>query len=299
MSSSVIISENLTKFYKKELGVAELDLEVNKGEIFGYLGPNGAGKTTTIRLFLDFIHPTTGSVQIFGWDAHTHSQNIRQRIGYLPGELELYGNLTGSEFLTYLANLRGGVDWNYVENLAIRFKSDLSRPLKSLSHGNKQKIGLIQAFMHRPELLILDEPTIGLDPIIQQEFYSLVSEVKAEGCTVFLSSHILPEVERICDRVAIIREGRLVDVEKISEMKIKRLHHFEVHFGEKVLEESFNQVEGVVETRMDDNILYCKVKGSPDSLIKVLAHYKVNNIVCHEPSLEEVFLTYYQTEEKL
>lgn len=295
MSDPVLISDNLTKFYKKTLGVAELNLKVNKGEVFGYLGPNGAGKTTTIRLLLDFIHPTSGSVQIFGWDVHTHSQEIRQRLGYLPGELELYGNLTGSEFLTYMANLRGGVEWSYVENLAHRLKSDLSRPIKTLSHGNKQKIGLIQAFMHRPELLILDEPTLGLDPIIQQEFYNLVSEVKSQGHTVFLSSHILPEVEHICDRVAIIREGRLVDIEKISEIKTKRLHHFEIHFGEKVEEETFKQVEGIVETQMDDNILYCKVKGTPDNLIKTMALYKVNNIFCHEPSLEEVFFAYYHT----
>ncbi len=204
MDDMVIRTEGLTKFYGRQRGVIDVNMEVQRGEVFGYLGPNGAGKTTTIRLLLDFIRPTRGRATIFALDTHKHSRDIRRRIGHLPGELALYENLTGAELLRYTGHLRGGVEWKFVEELAARLECNLSQPIRSLSHGNKQKIGVIQAFMHKPELFILDEPTIGLDPLMQQEFYRLIAEVKAEGRTVFLSSHILPEVERVCDRVAII-----------------------------------------------------------------------------------------------
>lgn len=293
MSQSVIKTRKLTKFYRKDPGVLDLNMDVLEGEVFGYLGPNGAGKTTTIRLFLDFIRPTSGKAELFGMDSHVDGLKIREKIGYLPGELSIYSHLTGREFLGYMASFRGGADWEYVGDIASRLKSDLSKTMGSMSHGNKQKIGLIQAFMHQPELLILDEPTIGLDPLIQQEFYRMVREVKKDGRTVFLSSHIMPEVERICDRVGIIRKGRMVAVEKISNLKERRLRHFEVHFAGDVSLEAFEDVPGIRDLHVHGSILECSVSGSMDPLIKKISNYEVLNLVSHEPSLEEVFLAYY------
>jgi len=293
MSKSVISTRNLTKFYRKEPGVLDLNMDVLEGEVFGYLGPNGAGKTTTIRLFLDFIRPSSGTVELFGMDSHADGLRIRKKIGYLPGELSIYSHLTGREFLGYMASFRGGADWEFIGELASRLKSDLSKRMGSMSHGNKQKIGLIQAFMHKPELLILDEPTMGLDPLVQQEFYKMVREVKKEGKTVFLSSHIMPEVERICDRVGIIRKGKMVAVENIFDLKEMRLRHLEIHFAEDVAWESFEDVPGISDVQVHGRILECSVSGSMDPLIKRISNYDVLNVVSHEPSLEEVFLTYY------
>lgn len=298
MSQSIVSTRNLTKFYKKDPGVVDLNMDVFEGEVFGYLGPNGAGKTTTIRLFLDFIRPTSGSAELFGMDSHDDGLKIREKIGYLPGELSIYSHLTGREFLGYMASFRGGVDWEYVGELASRLKSDLSKRMGSMSHGNKQKIGLIQAFMHQPELLILDEPTMGLDPLVQQEFYRMVREVKRDGRTVFLSSHIMPEVERICDRVGIIRKGRMVAVEKISDLKERRLRHMEIHFAEDVAIEAFEDVQGIQDLQVQGNILECSVSGSMDPLIKRISRFEVLNVISHEPSLEEVFLAYYSGDTK-
>jgi len=293
MEETVIHIAGLTKFYGKQRGIVEVSLDVRPGEVFGYLGPNGAGKTTTIRTLLDFIRPTCGRAAIFGLDTRRHSRGIRQHTGYLPGELTLYGNLTGAELLQYLASLRSGVDWRYVEELAERLQCDLSRPIRSLSHGNRQKIGLIQAFMHKPELLILDEPTTGLDPLIQQEFYRLIAEVRAAGRTVFLSSHILPEVERVCDRVGIIREGRLVAVETVEALKARALRRLEIHFAAPVPKEAFAGATGVRDLVVEGNVLRCAVAGSLDALIKTAARFEVLNVISHEPTLEEVFLAYY------
>lgn len=294
----VISTQDLTKFYGQDLGITDLQLEVYEGEIFGFLGPNGAGKTTAIRLLLDFIRPTRGSAQIFGLDSRKNSIEIRKRIGYLPGELELYHHLTGEELLTYIAHLRHGVDWDLVESLVRRLKADIQKPISSLSHGNRQKIGLIQAFMHKPDLLILDEPTLGLDPLIQQEFNKLVGEVKKEGRTVFLSSHIMPEVEQICDRVGIIREGRLIALEKISDLKARRMQWLEIHFASNVPSDAFEDIPGVVEVTVNGKNLHCKVSGSLNPFIKVIAQYEVVNLICHETSLEEIFLSYYGGDEK-
>lgn len=282
MSDRVICTERLTKIYGRQ-----------RGEVFGYLGPNGAGKTTTIRTLLDFIRPTRGRAAIFGLDTHQHSREIRRRVGYVPGELELYKNLTGAGFLRYMGHLRGGVEWRFVEELATRLECDLSRRIRSLSHGNKQKIGLVQSFMHKPEPLILDEPTLGLDPLMQQEFYRLIAEVKAEGRTVFLSSHILPEVERVCDRVGIIREGRLITVEDIATLKTRALRRLEIHFATLVSQEAFADVAGVRDVTVEDSVLRCTVVGALDALIKAAARFEVVNVISHEPSLEEIFLAYY------
>lgn len=242
---------------------------------------------------LDFIRPTRGRAEVFGLDTRAHSVDIRLRVGYLPGELETYENLTGWELLTHFASLRGGVDWKYAETLAERLELDLSRPIRTLSRGNKQKVGLVQAFMHRPELLLLDEPTSGLDPLMQQEFYHMAREATAEGRTVFLSSHVLAEVERIADRVAIVREGQLVLEEEVATLKARALRQLELHFAAPVSPEVFRGLPGVRDVRAENGVLHCTIEGSVDALIKVAAQFEVINITSHEPDLEEIFLAYY------
>ncbi|UCB42607.1 MAG: ABC transporter ATP-binding protein [Dehalococcoidales bacterium] len=295
-TGSVIHTESLTKFYGKNRGILDVSLDIGRGEVFGYLGPNGAGKTTTIRTLLQFIRPTRGRSEIFGMDIRRNVLEPRRRIGYLPGELEVYDNLTGAELLEFLGHLRGGVDWQYITELAARLDYDLSQRIKTLSHGNRQKIGLVQAFMSKPELLILDEPTIGLDPLMQQEFYRLIGEVKAEGRTVFLSSHIMPEVERVCDRVGIIREGQLIAVEDIDTLKARAIRRLEIRFATPVSPEQFSDIAGVRDVQVHDNVLTCTVAGELDALVKVTAQHQVVNVISHEPSMEEIFLAYYNQE---
>ena len=297
MTSSVIRTEGLTKFYGKHRGLVDLTFEVEAGHVVGYLGPNGAGKTTTIRLLLDFIRPTSGRAEVFGLDARADSIEIRSKVGFLPGELIAYDGMTGWEYLTYLSNLRGGVDWSYAESLAERLELDLSRKIRNLSKGNKQKVGLVQAFMAKPELLILDEPTGGLDPLMQQEFYRLVQETRDEGQTVFLSSHVMAEVERIADRVGIIREGRLVLDEDVATLKARALRQLEIQFGEPVSPEDFQGVSGVREMSVEGSELKCTVAGSVDELIKAAARFEVLNISSQEPDLEDIFLDYYRESE--
>jgi len=293
MDASIIHTSHLTKSYGKARGIVDLDLAVRPGEVFGYLGPNGAGKTTTIRTLLDFIRPNTGSATVFGLDTHRESLAIRGRVGYLPGELSLYEGMTGREFLRYMANLRGGVAWSGVEELAGRLAANLAQPIRILSHGNKQKLGLIQAFMHQPELLILDEPTQGLDPLVQHEFYRLIAEARAAGRTVFLSSHVLPEVERTCDRVGIIREGVLVAVEDVASLKAKALRRLEIRFAAPPPLAAFEGLPGVRDLRIENSSLHSQVAGSLDAMIKAAARFEVLDVISTEPSLEEIFLTYY------
>lgn len=293
MDASIIRTSHLTKSYGKARGIVDLDLAVQPGEVFGYLGPNGAGKTTTIRTLLDFIRPNAGSATVFGLDTHRESLAIRGRVGYLPGELSLYEGMTGREFLRYMANLRGGVAWTRVEELAGRLAANLTQPIRILSHGNKQKLGLIQAFMHQPELLILDEPTQGLDPLVQHEFYRLIAETRAAGRTVFLSSHVLPEVERTCDRVGIIREGVLVAVEDVASLKAKALRRLEIRFAAPPPLAAFEGLPGVRDLRIENSSLHSQVAGSLDAMIKAAARFEVLDVISTEPSLEEIFLTYY------
>ncbi len=290
----IINTAKLTKFYGKQLGIEDVDLEVKRGEVFGYLGPNGAGKTTTIRMLLDFIRPTRGSATVFDLDIRQSSVEIHRRVGYLNGELALYNDMTGEDLLKYLGNLRGGLDWKYVKELATRFECDLPRRIQGLSLGNKQKLGLLQAFMHKPELLILDEPTNGLDPLMQHQFYDLLSEIKKEGRTIFLSSHILPEVEKVCDRVGIIRQGRVVTVETIESLKSHSVRKLEIHFAGPVPKDKFISISGVRDIIVEDSILTCTVVGSLDALIKAAAQFEVVNIISREPTLEEIFMTYYE-----
>ncbi len=293
MTDALIVTEQLTKYYGQNLGVADLDLEVREGEIFGFLGPNGAGKTTTIRTLLDFIRPTSGTASVFGLDSHKNSVDINRRIGYLPGELELYKKMTGQELLKYFAALRGGVNWLDVGMLADRLGFDMTKPVKALSSGNKHKLGLIQAFMHRPDLLILDEPTTGLDPLMQQEFYQMLLEAKEKGQTTFISSHILPEVERVCDRVGFIREGRLVEILTVADLKAKAVHRLELVFAANVPQADFIDLEGVKDVVVEDNVVRCTVAGGLDAVVKAAAKHEVVNLISHEPNLEDIFMAYY------
>jgi ABC-2 type transport system ATP-binding protein len=261
--------------------------------VFGYLGPNGAGKTTTIRTLLDFIRPSNGRASIFGLDARADAVEIHRRTGYLPGEMALYDRLSGAEYLQYLAALRGAVEWAFVARLAERLDCDLSVRIRALSHGNRQKVALIQAFMHEPELLVLDEPTTGLDPLVQQEFHAMVDEVRREGRTVFLSSHVMPEVERLCERVAIIREGRLVAIEDVADLKARQVRTVAIHFAASVPPKRFEDLESVTEVRAQGDVLYVKVSGPLDAVVKRAAEFEVVDLESHEPSLEDIFLTYY------
>ncbi len=296
MDKVVIKTTSLTKYYGKSRGIENLTLEVNEGEVFGFLGPNGAGKSTTIKLLLNFISPTSGEASIFGFDPTTANVEILKNVGYLPGELHLYEDLTGKEHLKFQEQLRNNTDWKYVEELSDRLKIDLKTKIKSLSHGNKQKVALIGAFMHKPKLIILDEPTTGLDPLIQQEFYSLVEEVNKTGTTFFISSHVLPEVERICHRVAIIREGNLVVTEEIETLKKKALRPMEVIFSKNITKEAFLNVAGIKDIDVRENILRCNVVGSLDPLVKKLGSFTVESIITQEPDLEQVFLKFYKGE---
>ncbi|MGQ9476434.1 MAG: ATP-binding cassette domain-containing protein [Actinomycetota bacterium] len=294
MMETVILTEGLTKYYGRCRGVKDLHLCVRRGEVFGYLGPNGAGKTTTIRLLLDLIRPSGGKAEVLGMDVRTRSVDIRRRVGYLPGEPVLYDKLTGEEFLRYLANLRGGMDRDYVSRLAERLECELARPIGSLSRGNRQKLAILQAFMHRPELLIMDEPTSGLDPLMQHEFHRLVREMKEEGITFFISSHNLAEVERMCDRVGIIREGTLVAVDEVEALKRKALRRLEIHFASPVSSRDFQDIPGVRNVRLEDRVLTCTVTGSVDALVKAMARFEVLNVISPEVSLEEIFLEMYR-----
>ena len=289
----LIHTEKLTKSYGSYRGIVEVDLDVDEGEAFGFLGPNGAGKTTMIRTLLDHIRPTSGRATIFGIDTTVDPVAIHRRVGYLPGEFVLYNNLTGGQTLEYFANLRGGVDKQYQQDLIARLDVDPTRKFREYSKGNKQKIGLIIALQHRPDLLLLDEPTSGLDPLIQQEFYGVIREAKAEGRTVFLSSHILSEVEKTCARVAIIREGRLARVDKTEALRDLAHHQVEIVFTDHVPVEAFSALPGVSEVVAEDHILRMRVAGSITPVVRAAAGYELADFISREPSLEETFLAEY------
>ena len=294
---SVIEAEQLTKSYGKSRGIEDLTLSVRKGEIFGFLGPNGAGKTTTIRTLLDLLHPTSGSATIFGLDSRRDSIAIRARTGNLPGDFAFEDRVTGHQLLRLFANLRGMSDLGSASDLANRFNADLSKPLRELSRGNRQKIGLIQALFHEPDLLILDEPTGGLDPLMQEEFLTVVAEHRDRGATVFLSSHDLAEVERICDRVGIIRAGRLAAVESVSEMREHAYRDVVVRFAEPVSPADFEALPEIEQIVVSDDTLSFRSLGGLDAAIKAIASHSVIDIEIKRPTLEELFLTYYDGSE--
>nr|MDE0501503.1 ABC transporter ATP-binding protein [bacterium] len=285
----------VTKSYGKARGVLDLDLEVRPGEVFGYLGPNGAGKTTTIRMLVDLIRPQQGTVEVLGGSPRDPA--IRRRVGYLPGEVEFYSRMSARDFLTYIGNLRGRGGDAIAEKLSERIDLDLSRRIGDLSKGNRQKLGLVQALMHEPELVVLDEPTSGLDPLVQQEVYRLLDELKAEGVTVFFSSHVLSEVERVADRVGIIREGRLVEVEELEALRQKAVRTFEVVFEDAPHLAEFEHLDGVRMADVHGNVLHCQVVGAIDELLKAVAKHRVRDLVSHGADLEALFLDYYRGEE--
>ena len=291
---TAIRTQGLTKDYGGGRGLRDLDLEVAGGEVLGYLGPNGAGKTTTIRLLMAMIRPSGGRAEVFGLDCQRRSVEVKRLVGYLPGELPQFGGLRGKEVVAYLAGLRGGVDRALVAVLAERLDLDLGRRFREYSRGNKQKLGLLLALMSEPRLLILDEPTAGLDPLNQQEFYRLVGEARARGATVFLSSHVLSEVEHVCDRVAIIREGRLVEVARLEDLHHVRYHHVEIEFAGPVPAAALGAAAGVEQVSVDGQRLTCAVRGSFSPLLAAIRDCEVTNLVSHEPTLEETFLTYYR-----
>ena len=288
--TAAIETFGLTKLYGKAPGILELDLEVHTGEVFGFLGPNGAGKSTTIRTLLGFLRPTSGRALVLGTN---DSLDIRRRTGYLPADLGLYPSMTGRQLIRFLGSLRKFDNWARVDALAERLSLDLNRRISAYSTGNKQKVGIVQAFMHEPELLILDEPTTGLDPLMQKEFFALIDEVRADGRTVFLSSHVLPEVERLADRVGIVRESRLVLVEEISALKKKAVRRLEIVFAHAVDAAEFATLPGVREAVATGTRIMLTVEGALEAVMQRAAQHGIVNITTHQPDLEEVFMRYY------
>jgi ABC-2 type transport system ATP-binding protein len=292
----VIETEHLTKGYGLLRGIEDISISVDRGEVYGFLGPNGAGKTTTIRALLDLLHPTGGTARIFDLDSHAASREIRARLGNLPGDFTCDPRLTGREFLKFCADARGMPSLGSTSLLAQRFEADLDRRIGELSRGNRQKIGLIQALFHDPELLMLDEPTAGLDPLMQEEFLTVVEEYRERGGTVFLSSHELDEVQRVCDRVAIIREGQLVAVEKVAKLRGRAYHHVSIEFDSAIEGAEFGHLPGVRDLEADGPHISFKAAGALDPVIKAAARHTVLDMELTEPTLEEVFLTFYGRE---
>lgn len=295
--AEVIRAEQLTKNYGQNRGIAEVDFSVEAGEVFGFLGPNGAGKTTTIRLLLDLIRPTGGRLSVFGLDSRRDSVAIRRRLGYLPGDLRLYDRMTGHELVSFFEHLRGVREMSRADELAARLDLDLGRRIKELSRGNRQKVGLVQAFMHDPDLLVLDEPTSGLDPLVQETFYELVAEATERGGTVFLSSHILSEVQHMADRVGLIREGRLDLVDSIENLRRRAFTHVEATFAEPPPPDAFSGVHGVERIDQDGSVVRFALEGEIDRLLKAIARYHVKALDVREADLEDVFLGRYRGEE--
>lgn len=291
--TAAVRTDGLTKFYGSRRGLDGLSLEVEQGEVFGYLGPNGAGKTTTIRMILDLIRPTRGRVEVLGLDPRRDGVEIRRRIGYLPGELVFDGRERADVFLDFLARARGGIPKRRIKDMAERLQLDPSRQIRGLSKGNKQKVGLIQAFMHAPELLILDEPTTGLDPLMQREFLDMVREASTAGQTVFMSSHVLAEVQSTADRVAIVREGRLVALEKVETLGRRAVRRVEIHFDAPVPSLAFDSLPGVRDVAVEGSYLTCTVDGRLDPLVKAASRFTVIDMISEEPDLEDTFLSHY------
>lgn len=295
MAQAVIQTSGLTKQYRQGVPAAlnNLNLAVNQGEIFGYLGPNGAGKTTTIRILLDIIRPSAGSAQVLGMDARRDSVELHKRIGFLPGELNLWDSLTGHEVVNYFGKVRGGLDQGYVSRLVEQLSLDLKLKVRSYSTGNKRKLGLVLALMHRPELLILDEPTNGLDPLMQQIFNDLMREARSEGRTVFLSSHMLNEVQAICDRVGILRGGQLQAVERVTDLMHASFHWVTFEFAQPVAAQRVMGLPGVADVQANGATLKLRLTGDFDAVLRALNDTYIKHIHTQDPSLEEVFLTYY------
>jgi ABC-2 type transport system ATP-binding protein len=294
VSAPIVEAVGLTKYYGPHRALEGVDLVVEPGEVFGFLGPNGAGKTTTIRLLLDLIRPTQGTIRVFGKSPRNDGVEVRRRIGYLPGELTFdVGRERVIDFLRFCAAARGGRGLDRIGELAERIELDLSRRIRELSRGNKQKVGLVQAFMHQPDLLILDEPTSGLDPLMQQEFLQWIREARDGGQTVFMSSHVLAEVQAAADRVGIVRRGELVAVERVESLGRRAIRRVQLHFAEPIPAEPFTGLAGVRDLTISGPVLHCTVDGRLDPVVKAAAKYTVVDLISTEPDLEETFLSYY------
>jgi len=295
---SAIEVQGLVKIYGRGSGSVRaldgLDLEVRRGEVFGFLGPNGAGKSTLIRVLLDQLRPDGGRAEVLGAAPRIGGPAQRARIGYLPGELHVSGRATARQLLEHLARLRGGVGRDRIEALAERLTLDLNRSIRGLSKGNKQKVGVVQAFMHDPELLILDEPTSGLDPLLQHEFLIMVREAQAGGATVFMSSHVLSEVELVAERVAIVRAGRIVDVDDVATLRHHAGQLVELTFADPVDPVHFRDLPGVEDVEVADTTLRCLLRGEPDALLKVAANHHVTHWAAQDRELEDLFLDFYR-----
>ena len=295
MTDAAVHTRGLVKDYGRIRALRGVDLDVRHGEIFGFLGPNGAGKTTLIRVLLDVLRPTDGQVRVLGADPRAAGPALRARIGYLPGELLLGGRRTAGELLAYLARLRGNGGAERIEPLAERLALDLDRPIRKLSRGNKQKVGIVQAFAPQPELLVLDEPTSGLDPLMQQEVLALAREARAEGATVFFSSHVLSEVQELADRVAIIREGAIVDVDEVGALRRRAGQDVEVRFASPVAPEAFVGLPGTRDVAVDGDTIRGLLVGDPDPLLKAVAAHRAVAVSIADRELEDLFLDFYRS----
>lgn len=290
----MVRTTGLTKRYGRLTALSDVSLHIESGEVFGYLGPNGAGKTTTLRLLMGMIRPTAGSATVLGLDAWHNSVEVHRRVGYLQGEAALYDKLTGRQHIAYFCHLRGTDDQSGALKLAARLDLDLDHPARTLSKGNRQKVAVVLALMSAPELLILDEPTSGLDPLVQQEFHAILREHAARGGSVLLSSHALGEVQRVADRIGVVREGQLIAVERLEDLRGKSLHHISARFDGAVPADAFARLPGVREMRVSGQVLTCTAPQTAlNALLKEVARHDVADFECAEAELEETFLTYY------
>ncbi|MBE1494067.1 ABC-2 type transport system ATP-binding protein [Amycolatopsis lexingtonensis] len=291
---TVIRVEGLTKVYGRTEALRDVSFEIGPGEVFGYLGPNGAGKTTTLRLLMGMIRPTAGTAEVAGADSWRDAVAVHRAVGYVPGDTRLYDRLTGRQHVTYFGHLRGDPTGKRAEVLADRLDLDLDRPARSLSKGNRQKLAVVLALMSAPRVLILDEPSSGLDPLVQHEFHALLREHTTTGGSVLFSSHVLAEVQRVADRIGVLRAGRLVTVDRVDDLRAKSLHHVRARFADDVPAAVFAAVPGVRDVAVDGGVLTC---GAPeaalDALVKRIAQHRLLDFECVEADLEETFLTYY------
>jgi ABC-2 type transport system ATP-binding protein len=290
---NIIQTQNLTKSYGKSRGIKDVNITVRKGDIFGFLGPNGAGKSTTIRTLLDFIRPSSGSATIFGLDCQKDTVQIKKRVGYIPGDFGLFGHMTGWKYLEYFGKVRGGYDAEATKALAHRLDIKPDRKMKEYSRGMRQKMAIIQAFMNDPDLIIMDEPTTGLDPLVQQTFMDMVQEKAREGTTIFMSSHVLSEVEKVCNRVAIIKEGQIATEEKVEDLRKKSGNVLQVRFAEEVNQEVF-KIPGVVNPTRLNGYYKMTVTANMETVLAEIARHKVADISIHQMTLEEIFMHYYE-----
>jgi ABC-2 type transport system ATP-binding protein len=292
---NVIEIDKLTKYYGKARGIIDVSFSVNEGEIYGFIGPNGAGKSTTIRTLLALIYPTRGSARIFGKDIIKDGHNIRKDIGYLPSEVFYYDNMKVIDILKYSASFYENIDKNRINKLAEIMDLDLYRKIDDLSYGNKKKVGIVQGLLHQPRLIILDEPTSGLDPLMQQKFFDLILEENKNGATVLFSSHILSEVQKLCSRVAIIKEGRIISIEDIKALQKNNYKKFKIDMGEAVNDDYFN-INGVANLVKNASVYSFLFKGDINQMIDKIHGKKINNLIVEDPSLEEVFMHFYEKE---